>query len=71
MFDQETHICTGVQMKLTADEIEPLLGGAGCGYTYAMSSLSSSSSVSTMGSSPVGIRRHLHQTLPALSVHRC
>src|SRR6218665_1847480 len=30
---------------------------------------SPSSSSSTGGSAPVGVRRHFHQTLPALSVH--
>src|SRR6218665_275281 len=32
---------------------------------------SSSSSSSTMGSAPVGVRRHLDQTLTTFSGHRC
>src|SRR6218665_2312985 len=33
--------------------------------------LSSSPSSNTMGSAPIGVRRHLDQTLPASSVHHC
>ena len=40
-------------------------------HNISPSSSSSSSSLSTVDSALIGVWRHLHQTLPALSVHRC